>query len=275
MRKKGIKRVNKSVVVIRGGGDIGTGVAHRLYKSGFDVIITEIENPLVIRRKVAFAQAVFDGETVVEDIKAVKALKREEANAILKEGSIPVIVDPDCSIAKEIKAEVVVDATLAKKSTGMHKDLAPLTIALGPGFKAGEDVDVVIETKRGHNLGRIIFEGSAEPNTGIPEAVEGYKEERVLRAPCDGKIHTVLDIGDQVKKGKAVCRVGKEEVKTPLNGVIRGIIQDGTKVKKGLKIGDIDPRGEKEYCYTISDKARAVAGGVLEAILSMKNLKKI
>ena len=264
-----------SLVVIRGGGDIGTGVAHRLYKSGFDVIITEIENPLVIRRKVAFAQAVFDGETVVEDIKAVKALKREEANAILKEGSIPVIIDPDCSIAKEFKAEVVVDATLAKKNTGMHKDLAPLTIALGPGFKAGEDVDVVVETKRGHNLGRIIFAGSAELNTGIPEAVEGYKEERVLRAPCNGKIRTVLDIGDQVKKGEPVCRVGKEEVKTPLNGVIRGIIKDGTKVKKGLKIGDIDPRGEKEYCYTISDKARAVAGGVLEAILSMKNLKKI
>ena len=264
-----------SLVVIRGGGDIGTGVAHRLYKSGFDVIITEIENPLVIRRNVAFAQAVFDGETVVEDVKAVKTLNRDETNAILEERKIPVIVDPDCAIAKEIKAEVVVDATLAKKSTGMHKDLAPLTIALGPGFKAGEDVDVVIETKRGHNLGRIIFEGSAEPNTGIPEAVEGYKEERVLRAPCDGKISTVLDIGDQVKKGAPVCHVDKEEVKTPLNGVIRGIIQDGTKVKKGLKIGDIDPRGIKEYCYTISDKARAVAGGVLEAILSMKNLKKI
>ena len=259
-----------SSVIVRGGGDIGTGVAHRLYKSGFAVIITEIENPLVIRRKVAFAQAVFDGETIVEEVKAVKALKRKEVTVILKKGNIPVIVDPDCSIAKEIKAEVVVDATLAKKSTGMHKDLAPLTIALGPGFKAGEDVDVVIETKRGHNLGRIILEGSAEPNTGIPEAVLGYKEERVLRAPCDGKIHRVLDIGDQAKKGEAVCHVGKEEVKAPLNGVIRGLIKDGTKVKKGLKIGDIDPRGIKEYCYTISDKARAVAGGVLEAILSMK-----
>ena len=264
-----------SLVIIRGGGDIGTGVAYRLYKCGFDVIITEIENPLVIRRNVAFAQAVFDGETVVEDVKAVKALTREETNAILKEGNIPVIIDPDCSIAKEIKAEVVVDATLAKKSTGMHKDLAPLTIALGPGFKAGEDVDVVIETKRGHNLGRIIFEGSAEPNTGIPEAVLGYEDERVLRAPCDGKIHSVLDVGDQVQKGEAVCHVGKEEVKAPLHGVIRGIIKDGTKVKKGLKIGDIDPREIREYCYTISDKARAIAGGVLEAILSMKNLKKI
>ena len=262
--------MNKGIIVIRGGGDIGTGVAHRLHKSGFNVVIAEIEKPLVIRRKVAFAQAVFDRETVVEDVKAVKAQKREEINSILKEGNIPVIVDPDCSIAAEIKAEVVVDATLAKKNRGMHKDLAPITVALGPGFKAGEDVDVVIETQRGHNLGKVIHEGSAEPNTGVPEAVEGYREERVLRAPCDGKIRSVSDIGDQVKKGVTVCYVGEEAVKSSLKGVVRGIIQDGTKVKKGLKIGDIDPRGIKNHCYTISDKARAVAGGVLEAILSMK-----
>jgi xanthine dehydrogenase accessory factor len=270
MRKKGIKQVNKSVVVIRGGGDIGTGVAHRLHKSGFDVIVAEIENPLVIRRNVSFAQAVFEGQTVVEDVRAVKVSTREEIPTILKEGNIPVIVDPDCNIAGEIKAEVVVDATLAKKNTGMHKDLAPVTIALGPGFKAGEDVDAVIETNRGHDLGRVILGGSAEPNTGIPEAVEGYREERVLRAPCDGKIRTVLDIGNQVKKGAIVCYVGDEEIKAPLSGVVRGIIMNGNKVKKGLKIGDIDPRGIEDYCYTISDKARAVAGGVLEAILSLE-----
>jgi len=263
------------IVLIRGGGDIGTGVAHKLYKSGFDVIVAEIENPLVIRRKVSFAQAVFDGQTVVEDVKAVKALSREEINAILNEGNIPVIVDPDCSIVKEINADVLVDATLAKKNTGMHKDLAPLTIALGPGFKAGEDVDVVIETKRGHNLGRMIFEGYAEPNTGIPEAVEGYREERVLRAPCNGKIRNVLDIGDQVKKGKTVCYVGKVEVRSLLDGVVRGIIMNGIEVKKGFKIGDVDPRGIKDYCSTISDKARAVGGGVLEAILFMKKTKKL
>lgn len=249
---------------------MGTGVAHRLHKSGFSVTVAEIENPLVIRRKVSFAQAVFEGQTVVENVKAVKVSAREEIPAILKEGNIPVIIDPDCSIAGEIKAEVVVDATLAKNNTGMHKDLAPITIALGPGFKAGEDVDVVIETKRGHNLGRVILEGSAEPNTGIPEAVEGYSEERVLRAPCDGKIRSVLDIGNQVKKGAIVCYVDELEVKASLNGVVRGIIMNGTKVKKDLKIGDIDPRGIKAYCYTISDKARAVAGGVLEAILSIK-----
>jgi len=263
------------IVLIRGGGDIGTGVAHKLYKSGFDVIVAEIENPLVIRRKVSFAQAVFDGQTVVEDVKAVKALSREEINAILNEGNIPVMVDPDFSIVKEINADVLVDATLAKKNTGMHKDLAPLTIALGPGFKAGEDVDVVIETKRGHNLGRMIFEGYAEPNTGIPEAVEGYREERVLRAPCNGKIRNVLDIGDQVKKGKTVCYVGKVEVRSLLDGVVRGIIMNGIEVKKGFKIGDVDPRGIKDYCSTISDKARAVGGGVLETILFMKKTKKL
>jgi len=263
------------VVVIRGGGDIGTGVAHRLYRSGFDVVVVEIENPLVIRRRVSFAQAVFDEQTMVEDVKAVKAYSQEEINTILKEGNIPVIVDPGCSIAGEINAEVVVDATLAKKNTGMYRELAPLTIALGPGFKAGEDVDVVIETNRGHNLGRVIFEGCAEPNTGIPEEVKGYREERVLRSPCDGKTRNVLDIGDQVTKGETVCYVGEEAVKSPLDGVVRGIIMNGIEVKKGLKIGDVDPRGIKEYCYTISDKARAVGGGVLEAILSMKKSKNL
>jgi len=264
-----------SIVIIIGGGDIGTGVAHRLYRSGFEVIITEIESPLVIRRKVSFAQAVFDGETVVEEVRAVKALNREEVNIILNEGDIPVIIDPDCKILKEIDPDVLVDAKLAKKNTCMHKNLAPLTIALGPGFKAGEEVDLVIETKRGHNLGRIIFEGYAEPDTGIPESVEGYREERVLRAPSDGKILNILDIGDQVKKGETVCYVGEKEVKSSLDGVIRGIIMNGIEVKKGFKIGDIDPRGIKEYCYTISDKSRAVGGGVLEAILYMKKIKKV
>ena len=261
------------VVVIRGGGDIGTGVAHRLYRSGFEVVVAEIEKPLVIRRKVAFAQAVFDGQTVVEEVKAVKAHNREEVNTILKEGNIPVIVDPDCSMVREINAEVVVDATLAKRDTGMYRDLAPLTVGLGPGFIAGENVDMVIETKRGHNLGRVIFEGFAEPNTGIPEAVKGYREERVIRAPCDGEMRNVLDIGDQVVKGETVCYVDKEEVEAFHDGVVRGIIMNGIKVKKGLKIGDIDPRGIREYCYTISDKARAVGGGVLEAILYMKDCK--
>ena len=266
--------MNTGVVVIRGGGDIGTGVAHRLFRSGFDIIVVEIENPLVIRRKVAFAQAIVDGHTVVEGIKAVKALHKEDIDVLWREGEIPVMVDPDCSILKEIKAEVVVDATLAKENRGMRKGLAPLTIALGPGFKAGEDVDLVIETTRGHNLGKVIIEGYAESNTGIPEEILGYRSERVLRAPCEGAVRTILDIGDAVKAGEIVCYVDKEAVKTSIGGVVRGLIMNATKVVRGLKIGDVDPRGIREYCFTISDKARAIGGGVLEAILYMKRLKK-
>jgi xanthine dehydrogenase accessory factor len=169
---------------------------------------------------------------------------------------------------------VLVDATVAKRNTGMHMDMAPLTIALGPGFQAGKDVDLVIETNRGNNLGEIIFEGYAEPNTGIPGAIKGYREERVLRAPCDGKIHVIVNIGDEVKKGEIVCYVDKESVRASLDGVVRGIIMNEMNVTKNLKIGDIDPRGIKDYCYTISDKARAVGEGVLQAILQVKGGKK-
>ena len=260
-------------VVIRGGGDIGTGVAHRLYRSGFDILILEIEKPLVIRRKVAFAQAVFDGQTVVEGVKAVKACNRKEIETIWGEGNIPIIIDPHVSMVREVKSEVLVDARLAKRATDMYKGIAPLTIALGPGFKAGKDVDVVIETYRGHNLGKVILDGYAKPNTGIPGAIDGYGEERVLRAPCDGKIRNLLDIGDEVTKGETVCYIDNEAVRASIDGIIRGITLNGMNVAKDLKIGDIDPRGVREYCFTISDKARAIGGGVLEAILYLKGLK--
>ena len=261
--------MHHSVVIIRGGGDMGTGVACRLYRSGFKVLITERQKPLVIRRKVAFAQAVYEGHTTVEGITAIKVREVKEIGALVSEGRIPVIIDPTCTLAGEIYPAVVVDATLAKRSTGMSREMAPLTIALGPGCEAGKDVHAVIETNRGHNLGRVILKGCAEPNTGIPETVLGYGEERVLRAPCDGIVRNLLAIGDTVKEGAIVCYVSDAEVQAALNGVVRGLIQDGMTVIKGLKIGDIDPRGKKEYCYTISDKARAVGGGVLEAILSL------
>ena len=270
-RRRKEQSMTAGVVVIRGGGDLGTGVAHRLFRSGFDVMVLEIEHPLVIRRKVAFAQALYDGHTVVEGVKAVKAHTKEEVHVLWKERKIPVMVDPDCSLVREITPDVLIDATLAKRNTGMHKGLAPLTIALGPGFRAGEDVDIVIETNRGDNLGKIILEGCAEPNTGIPAAVRGYGEERVLRAPCDGMIHAVREIGDEVKKGETVCYVDKVAVSTSIDGVIRGMVMDHMRVTKGLKIGDIDPRGIQDYCYTISDKARAVGEAVLKAILHIKN----
>lgn len=254
------------VVVIRGGGDIGTGVALRLFNSGFDVGITEIENPRVIRREVAFATAVYSGSMTLEGVRGVKADTLEDVSNLLKDRTIPVVVDPDCSAVAALNPRVVVDAQLAKKNRGMTKDMAPLTIGLGPGFEAGRDVHIVIETNRGHNLGRVIREGCAQPNTGVPEAVNGYGEERVLRAPCEGEIKNILNIGDQVKVDEVVCYVGEEEVLSAINGVVRGIIMNGVEVTRGLKIGDIDPRGVRENCFTVSDKARAIGGGVLEAI---------
>ncbi len=260
--------MSAAVVVIRGGGDIATGVALRLFNSGFEVVITEIEKPRVIRREVAFAPAVYKGRTTVEGVEGVRAVSVKEIVHLLREGSIPVVVDPDCSVTRALKAGVVVDARLAKKSRGMRKDMAPLTIGLGPGFKAGRDVHIVIETSRGHNLGRVIRDGYAQPNTGVPEVVNGYGEERVLRAPCEGKVKNIKKIGDKVGVDETVCYVGKKEVRSALPGVVRGIIMDGMEVDKGVKIGDIDPRGIRAYCFSVSDKARAIGGGVLEAILS-------
>jgi len=259
-----------AVVVIRGGGDIGTGVALRLFNGGFDVVITEVEIPRVIRREVAFAPAVCNHHMTVEGVRGVKAASVEEIVTLIKERSIPVVVDPECSVAGTLKAGVVVDALLAKKNRGMCIGMAPLTIGLGPGFEAGRDVHMVIETNRGHNLGRVIREGCAQPNTGVPEAVNGYGKERVLRAPCDGVIKNILNIGDQVRVDEVVCYVGETEVRSAISGVLRGIIMNGVKVTRGLKIGDIDPRGIREYCFTVSDKARAIGGGVLEAILSVR-----
>jgi xanthine dehydrogenase accessory factor len=254
-------------VVIRGGGDLGTGVAHRLFRSGFKVVIAEMERPLVIRRKVAFAQAVFDGETAIEGVKAVKVDRREKIDAAWEEEALPVVIDPDCQIVRSIGADVLVDARLAKRTDAANRNVAPLTVGLGPGLEAGNHVDVVVETKRGHNLGKVIFEGCAEADTGIPEEVMGWSEQRVLRAPCDGVVESLREIGDVVKRGDPICSVGQNTVSASIDGVVRGIIMNRMRVTKGFKIGDIDPRGIREYCFTISDKARAVGGGVLEAIL--------
>lgn len=263
-------KIANNTVVIRGAGDLATGVAHRLYRSGFRVLMLEIEKPLVIRRTVAFASAVFEKEYTVEGVKAVKAERKEDIYNIWEKGWIPVLVDPQAKILDFIKPGILVDAILAKKNLGTYRKMAPVTIALGPGFKAGIDVDVVIETKRGHNLGRLIFEGYAEENTGIPGEVMGYARERVLYAPADGAIHNLVDIGEKVKKGQTISYVEGKPVVATIDGVLRGLIMDGMEVTAGLKIGDIDPRGIKEYCFTISDKARALGGSVLEAILLLR-----
>jgi xanthine dehydrogenase accessory factor len=267
-------QIEKTIIVIRGGGDLGSGVAYKLQRCGFKVLILEVQNPLVVRRTVAFAQAVIDGAAVVEGVKAVRVRTKDEIEKIWEEGHIPIMVDPGGTILKEIKPLAVIDATLAKRNTGMRRDMAPVTIALGPGFKAGEDADVVIETNRGHNLGRLIFEGYAEPDTGVPAPVKGYGAERVLRAPCSGTVKHVLDIGNMVKTGDIICYVNDQPVSAVFDGIVRGLIMNGREVVANLKIGDVDPRPIKEFCETISDKARALGGAVVEAVLYLGRNKQ-
>lgn len=262
--------MKNNIIIIRGAGDVATGIAHRLFNCGFKVLMLEIERPLVVRRMASFAQAVIKGQAIVEGVHARKACNVNDIYKIWDKGSIPVLCDSKCAILNKVKPMVLIDAILAKKNLGTYKGMAPVTIGIGPGFEAGVDVDAVIETKRGHNLGKVIYTGCAEQNTGIPGEIMGYTLERVLRAPASGIIKNVLDIGDTVKAGDVIARVGAEPVVSAVDGVIRGLIMDGAIVSEGLKIGDVDPRGIVEYCYTISEKSRAIAGGVLEAILYMR-----
>lgn len=264
---------NKQPVVVRGAGDLASGVAYRLFKSGLDVIMTEIERPLVVRRTVSFAEAVYAGKVTIEGIDACLAGSVEEALTLLKKKVIPVLVDPDASVVKLVRPAVVVDAIMAKRNIGTTIEDAPLVIGLGPGFTAGVDVHVVIETCRGHRLGRTIYNGSAIPDTGAPGAVDGYALERLLRAPVDGIVRPCRSIGEQVDKGDVVAYVNETPVYAELTGMVRGMLKDGTWVPKKTKIGDIDPRKNAEY-DTISDKALAVGGGVLEAVYCYLNSAK-
>ena len=265
----------KDLIVVRGGGDLATGTIYKLKKSGFPVLILEVENPSAIRRNVAFCEAVYQGSQTVEDMTCYLAQSLEQAQQLLEEGKLAVLVDPTGESIFKLKPLAVVDAILAKKNLGTNRTLAPITIALGPGFVAGEDVDAVIETKRGHNLGRVIRTGSAAPNTGIPGVIGGFGKERVIHCPAKGILRNVKKITDTVSKGDVIAVVetetGEIPVEATLDGILRGLIRDGYPVKVGFKMADIDPRAE-EYnnCFTISDKARCIAGGVLEAILQRK-----
>ena len=260
--------IGDKLIIVKGAGDIATAVAHKLFRSGFKIILTEIPKPTCVRRNVSFASAILEGRWVVEGITAQKALNREEALTLLEEGKIPVLIDPKTKILKEVNCFALVDCILAKRNTGTKKEDAPLVIALGPGFIAGGDVDIVIETNRGHNLGRIIVEGAAEADTGVPGNIEGFSGERILRAPTNGVIINVKNIGDYVEKDEAVAIVEGEVVRASIAGVLRGLISNGTEVTQGLKIGDVDPRGQGAFVDTISDKGRCIAGAVLEAILN-------
>jgi len=272
MRKDGRirseKNLNEYVILIRGAGEMASGVAHRLHRSHFRVCMLEISRPLAVRREVSFCEAIYDGEKEVEGVKAKFISKPEDVESVWKEGSIPLLIDPDGKKTRSfLRPDVVIDAIMAKKNLGTQTSDAPLVVGLGPGFAAGKDVHVVIETNRGHNLGRMIMSGSAEPDTGIPGEIGGYTVERVLRTMKKGIFHPQKSIGDRVNKGTVVAVVDDYPVIAKIGGVVRGLIREGVEVRKGLKVGDIDPRGKKEYCFSISEKARAIAGGVLEAIL--------
>lgn len=259
------------IVLVKGAGDLATGVAHRLKKCGFDIVMTEIKEPTTVRRTVAFSQAVYDKEVEVEGVRAVLVNNIDEINENIKAGNISIIIDEEAKIISEISPDVVVDAIIAKRNIGTTIKDAPIVIALGPGFEAGVDCHLVIETKRGHYLGKVISEGKAIPNTGIPGNIGGHTVGRIIRATDDGIIKPVAKIGDYVKEGEIVAYVGNTPVYASISGIVRGMLQDGIRVFKGMKSGDIDPRCEKEHCFTISDKARSIGGGVLEGILTLKN----
>ncbi|MBW2040070.1 MAG: EF2563 family selenium-dependent molybdenum hydroxylase system protein [Deltaproteobacteria bacterium] len=260
------------LVMIKGGGEMASGVAHRLFSSHLKVFLTEIPQPLCIRREVSFCEAIFQEEKEVEGITAKHIPSPQEVYATWEEGKIPLLIDPEGTSREVMRPHVIVDAILAKRNTGTYKGDAPLVIGLGPGFWAGKDVDVVVETNRGHYLGRVIYNGPAQPDTGVPGEIAGVSAQRVVRAPRDGTFRLAKRIGDMVKRGEVIAWVEGEPMRTAIEGVIRGLLREGTEVHKGLKAGDVDPRGVRENCYTISDKARAVGGSVLEAILAHFNL---
>ncbi len=265
----------KNLIIVRGGGDLATGTIYKLKKSGFPILILEVATPSAIRRNVAFCEAVYQGTQTVEDMTCYLAASQEQAEQFLSEGKLTVLVDPVGESIVKLKPLAVVDAILAKRNLGTHKEMAPITVALGPGFTAGEDVDAVIETKRGHNLGRVLWTGNAAPNTGIPGIIGGYGKERVIHCPATGILRNVKKITDTVSKGDTIAMVetadGPVPVKATLDGILRGLIRDGYPVTAGFKMADIDPRADElDNCFTISDKARCIAGGVLEAILQRK-----
>lgn len=284
----------KPIVLVRGAGDLATGVIQALHRAGFSLVATEVPEPSAIRRSVALCEAVYDGRTEVEDCEAQlcssvgEALELLDGNAQMQSqtapatndmngdrhkapifGSpIPLLIDPNLSCLPELKPFAIVDAIIAKKNTGLQRRMAPITIALGPGFSAGEDCDIVVETMRGHNLGRLIFSGTARPNSGIPGLIAGHDADRVIHSPATGSIHNLAQIGDLVEAGQILADIEGVPVKATIHGVLRGLIRDGFAVSEGLKIADIDPRyTEQMNCFTISDKARALGNATLQALL--------
>ena len=272
---KSIKQKYDNLIIVRGGGDIASGSIARLHNAGYRIVVLEIAEPTVIRSKVSFSQAMYDGSITIDGITAIKAANEKEIREILVERTIPVVDDPKGEYIAVLNPIAVVDGILAKVNLGTTRDMAPVVIGLGPGFEAGVDVDAVIETNRGHNLGTVILKGKPEPNTGVPGVIGGEAAKRVVRSTAPGRVDVKKKIGDMVKKGDILAMIGDSEVRSQLDGVLRGIIHDGMIVpEKGFKIGDVDTRGSVENCFTISDKARAVGGGTLEAVLTLTGPKR-
>ena len=263
----------RNLILIRGAGDLASGIGLRLWRAGFAVVMTEIERPTTIRRTVAFSQAVIDGRCTVEERSAQRAADPEEALTLLERGILPVLVDPDCRCREALKPLALVDAILAKRNLGTAMSDAPIVIGVGPGFTVGVDCHAAVETMRGHTLGRVLYCGSPLPNTNIPGLIGGFAGERVLRAPADGVFREALRIGDRVKAGDVAGWVGDAPMLCTLDGVLRGLLASGIRVHKGMKAGDVDPRNDPDYCKTASDKALAIGGGVLEAILHFRRLR--
>lgn len=254
-------------VVVRGGGDLGSGAVLRLWRAGFDVAVIEAAQPVAVRRTVAFAEAVYEGEATVEEARGVLARSVEDALDLLRRRLVPILVDPEAATLHRLRPEALVDAIMVKRNVGTRLDMAPTVVALGPGFEAGRDCDAVVETNRGPHLGRVLWSGTAEADTGVPGAVRGATLDRVLRAPVGGTLRGLKSIGHIAEKGEAVAMVDLRPVPAEVAGMVRGLARDGLQVRPGMKIGDIDPRLDPELCRLVSDKALAVAGGVLEAIL--------
>ena len=274
---------NQPWVLVRGAGDLATGVIVRLHRCGFKIAVTECANPSAIRRRAALCEAVWQDTAQVEGVTARRIADAARAETVAQAGEIPLLVDESAACIAELQPAAVVDAILAKRNLGTGREMAPITVGLGPGFTAGQDVDAVIETMRGHHLGRVIRQGAAIPNTGVPGVIAGYAAERVIHAPDSGAMLFVkdkggntIDIGALVKVGQVIARVGDAPVHATIDGVLRGLIREGYPVTKGLKIADIDPRPEQSaYCDTVSDKARAIGGGVVEALLEISRERDI
>jgi xanthine dehydrogenase accessory factor len=253
---------------------MASGIAHRLRQCHMQVLITEVAEPTAVRRMVAFAEAVYRGCHTIEGVTAVRVATAAEARAELARGTIPLLIDAEAKIRHQIHPSVIVDATMAKKGGDTKISDASLVIGIGPGFTVGENAHAVIESNRGYHLGRVIWQGSAEPDTGVPAAVAGHTEARVLRAPQSGRFHALRAIGDRVQAGEIIGEVDGAPVQCAIPGVVRGMLHSGIQIGAGVKVGDVDPRFETEYCDTISDKARAIGGGVVEAIFhSYQRLK--